>query len=288
MLQDLSFGRLENEFHNDRPTSGDIVVCIRENDILLRRDQNNFLRLPDYAAVESWAATNNWTPWGSEAFQYIFRLQDVRYFLWMGEAGDSCDPEYRYEAVRPLRQLESKELCFAVMTAWHLFVWYRSNRFCGRCASPTVHDGKERMLRCPNCGNMIFPRISPAVIIAVTDGDRLLLSKYAGRSFTRYALIAGYTEIGETLEQTVQREVMEEVGLRVKNIRYYKSQPWGVDGNVLMGFYCDLDGDDTIHLDLTELSMADWYPRHALPAHDDGISLTREMIRIFEEGREPK
>ena len=135
---------------------------------------------------------------------------------------------------------------------------------------------------------MIFPRISPAVIIAVTDGDRLLLSKYAGRSYTRYALVAAYTEIGETLEQTVQREVMEEVGLKVKNIRYYKSQPWGVDGNVLMGFYCDLDGDDTIHIDENELSMAAFYPRNNLPARDDGISLTREMIRVFEEGREPR
>ena len=67
-----------------------------------------------------------------------------------------------------------------------------------------------------------------------------------------------------------------------------KSQPWGVDGNVLMGFYCDLDGDDTIHLDETELALAEWHHRGALPAQDDGISLTREMIRVFEEGKEPK
>ena len=187
-----------------------------------------------------------------------------------------------------LRELESKDACFGAMTAWHLYNWYRSNRFCGRCATPTVHDNKERMVRCPKCGNLIFPRISPAVIVAVTDGDRLLLSKYAGRGYTRYALLAGYTEIGETIEQTVHREVMEEVGLKVKNLRYYKSQPWGVDGNVLMGFYCDLDGDDTIHLDEQELALAEWHHRSALPAKDDGISLTREMIRTFEEGREPK
>ena len=187
-----------------------------------------------------------------------------------------------------MRQLQSKEICFAAMTAWHLYNWYRVNRYCGNCGGKTVHDGKERMMRCPECGNMIFPRISPAVIVAVTNGDRLLLSKYAGRAYTRYALIAGFTEIGETLEQTVTREVMEEVGLKVRNIRYYKSQPWGVDGNVLMGFYCDLDGSDSIHIDETELSMAEWFPRDDLPAHDDGISLTREMIRIFEEGKEPK
>ena len=144
------------------------------------------------------------------------------------------------------------------------------------------------MVRCPLCGNTIYPRISPAVIVAVTDGDRILLTKYAGRGYTHYALIAGYTEIGETMEQTVHREVMEEVGLKVKNIRYYKSQPWGIDGNVLMGFYCNLDGADTIHLDERELSVAQWHRRDALAIADDGISLTREMIRVFGEGKEPK
>lgn len=285
MLQDLSAGKLENEFRNTCPQSGDVVLCFQNGSVLLKRNIDNTLELPSYAAVCRWRGS--WNCWNGEEFRYIFRMQEVNYFLWMGQAGDCPEPAFRYESIRQLRQLTSKDICFAVMTAWHLFVWYRNNRFCGQCGTPTLHDGKERMLRCPSCGNMIFPKISPAVIIAVTHGDRLLLSKYAGRSYTRYALLAGYTEIGETLEQTVQRETLEEVGMRVKNIRYYKSQPWGVDGNVLMGFFCDLDGDDTVHLDTDELAMAQWFPRDGLPAHDDGISLTREMIRVFEEGREP-
>lgn len=286
MLQDLSFGKLENEFRDTSPKNEDVVLCFQEGSVLLKRNPDDSLELPTYAAVCQW--NSGWTCWNGECCRYIFRMQEVNYFLWMGQAGDCPEPAFHYESTRKLRQMISKEVCFAVMTAWHLYVWYRNNQFCGRCGTPTIHDGKERMLRCPACGNMIFPKISPAVIIAVTHGDRLLLSKYAGRSYTRYALLAGYTEIGETLEQTVQREAMEEVGLRVKNIRYYKSQPWGVDGNVLMGFFCDLDGEDTIHLDRTELAMAQWFPRDALPAQDDGISLTREMIRVFEEGREPR
>lgn len=286
MLQDLAFGKLENEFHNWSPRPQDVVICVGQQGILIQRNADDTLHLPCWEQVQHWAG--KWSTWGEAQVGYIFRLQERSYFLWLGQAGECSDERYQYEQPRLLRQLQSKDMCFAAMTAWHLYNWYRVNRFCGCCGTPTVHDEKERMLRCPNCGNMIFPRISPAVIIAVTDGDRLLLSKYAGRSYTRYALLAGYTEIGETLEQTVQREVMEEVGLQVTNIRYYKSQPWGVDGNVLMGFYCDLRGDDTIHLDTTELAMAQWYDRHALPAHDDGISLTREMIRVFEEGKEPK
>ena len=288
MLQDLRFGKLENQFQNIKPTEADVAVCFCQSDILLKRNADNTLELPRVAAVQKLAAEHPWRAWNKKQLRYIFRLQDVNYFLWMGDSGTCEDSAFGYEPVRQLRQLQSKEVCFAVMTAWHLFVWYRNNRYCGCCGSTTVHDEKERMLRCENCGNMIFPKISPAVIVAVTDGDRLLLSKYAGRSYTRYALLAGYTEIGETLEETVHREVMEEVGLKVKNIRYYKSQPWGVDGNILMGFYCDLDGDDTIELDYNELALAEWHHRQALPAHDDGISLTREMIRVFEEGKEPK
>lgn len=288
MLQDIAFGRLENEFRRETPVSDDLVICIRENTILNKTDEDGVLQFPTYTQVMAWSGENTWPVWRKESVRYVFRMQGVRYFLWMGEAGECPDPSWQYAHFRQFRRPEAKELCYAAMTAWHLFVWYRNNRFCGRCGTPTVHDEKERMLRCPECGNLIFPRISPAVIVAVTDGDRLLMSKYAGRGYTNYALLAGYTEIGETIEQTVHREVMEEVGLRVKNLRYYKSQPWGVDGNVLMGFYCDLDGEDTIHLDETELALAEWHHRDALPIQDDGISLTREMIRVFGEGREPK
>lgn len=286
MLQDLAFGKLDNAYHDQLPQGQDVVICVRDGGILLHRDEDETLRLPKWEAAQAW--TGDWTYWNEKPLQYVFCMQDANYFLWMGNAGECPDPDFHYEQARGIRQIRSKEICFAAMTAWHLYNWYRVNRYCGSCGSKTVHDSKERMMRCECCGNMIFPRISPAVIIAVTDGDRLLLSKYAGRTYTRYALLAGFTEIGETLEQTVSREVMEEVGLKVKNIRYYKSQPWGVDGNVLMGFYCDLDGDQEIHLDRTELALAEWHHRSSLPAHDDGISLTREMIRIFEEGKEPK
>ena len=277
MLQDLDVGRLENEFRNASAGEDDIIICFHEGKVLLSRDADDSLGLPTVSLVAAEACPSSQ--------RYIFRLGARSFFLWTGGA-PAAPRGFAYEPVRQLRQLKSKDICFAVMTAWHLYNWYRANRFCGCCGTPTEHDGKERMLRCPNCGNMIFPRISPAVIVAVTDGDRLLLSKYAGRAYTHYALLAGYTEIGETLEQTVHREVMEEVGLRVKNLRYYKSQPWGVDGNILMGFFCDVDGSNEIRIDESELAMAAWYPRDSLPAKDDGISLTREMIRVFGEGRE--
>ena len=103
-----------------------------------------------------------------------------------------------------------------------------------------------------------------------------------------YALIAGFTEIGETLEETVQREVMEEVGLKVKNIRYYKSQPWSFSSTLLCGFFCEVDGDTDITLGTEELSVGEWFEREDIPLEDDGISLTREMIGVFKIGGEKK
>ena len=119
---------------------------------------------------------------------------------------------------------------------------------------------------------------------AVRDGNRLLLSKYAGRAYKKYALLAGYTEIGETIEETVKREVMEEVGLNVKNIQYYKSQPWSFSDTLLMGFYCDLDGEDKITLDQDELALAEWFEREDLPEVTSDESLTNEMIQMFKRG----
>ena len=284
MLQDLEFGHLDNQYHEKAPNPNDRVLCMRRGDILIARDADNHLRIPTWEQVEE--ACKGWHRWGGMKTQFIFSMQGEDYHLWMGEAG--ALEGFSYEPASGLRQTVSKNICFAAMTGWHLFTWYRNNQFCGRCGAKTEHDHKERMLRCPHCGNMIFPRIAPAVIIALVDGDRLVLSKYAGRNYTRFALLAGFIEIGETAEECVAREVMEEVGLKVKNIRYYKSQPWGIAGNLQIGYFCDLDGSDEIHIDEKELSMADWYDRHALPAEDDGISLTREMIRIFGEGKEPK
>ena len=286
MLQDLAFGHLDNQYHDHAPQNGDVVVCIRDGSILIARDKNDVLTLPAFEQVEVWS--QHWTHWHEQPYRYAFTMQDVRYFLWMGDAGDPDDPAFAYELASTLRQVISKHICFAAMTAWHIYSWYRVNRFCGRCGTATVHDGVERMIKCPNCGNMIFPRISPACIIALTDGDRLMLSKYANRNYTRYALLAGFIEIGETAEECVAREVMEEVGLKVKNVRYYGSQPWGIAGNLQIGYFCDLDGDDRVTLDENELASAEWFHRDNLPAKDDGISLTREMIRIFGEGKEPK
>ncbi|MDO4396233.1 MAG: NAD(+) diphosphatase [Clostridia bacterium] len=266
MIQDLDGKKLYNEFKDLKATEHDFVFCFHGPEFALIEGEDGELTIPMASDFNDCR------------LQYLFSINEVRYFLAMDE--DIPDGFVR-KTFREIRTLGSRELAFAAATAYHLYQWYRDNRFCGRCGKPMVHSHVERMMHCDSCGNRVYPKIAPAVIVGVTDGDRILMTKYSGRDYTRYALIAGFTEIGETAEETVAREVMEEVGLKVKNIRYYKSQPWGSESDLLLGYFCDLDGDDHITLDEEELSVAEWFHRDEMNVEDDGISLTREMMTTF-------
>ena len=304
MLQDIQPDKLDNSFKNKNIKENDSVIVFSGREVLIERMDNNELKLPRYKDFKLYIEKGELA---ASDFQYVFEIGGCDYYILLPHIIHStvknnnknvdkevenkfdCGNNFAYENIKNMRQIISKDICFAVMTAYHLFVWYRDNRFCGRCGNEVIHDDKERMLKCKCCGNMIYPKIAPAVIVAVTSGDKILMTKYApSREYQKNALIAGFTEIGETAEETVKREVKEEVGVNVKNIRYYKSQPWGVDSNLLMGFFAELDGDETIKLDDNELSCAEWFKREDMPAHDDGISLTREMMGVFEDAQKYK
>lgn len=143
------------------------------------------------------------------------------------------------------------------------------------------------MVYCPKCKTIEYPKICPAVIVGILNDDKILLSTYAGRDVKSYALIAGFSEIGETIEGTVHREVMEEVGLKVKNLRFYKSQPWSFSDSLLMGFFCEVDGSDKIRIDHSELATAQWFTRDEIILEQYDISLTREMILKFKNRELP-
>ncbi len=139
-------------------------------------------------------------------------------------------------------------------------------------------------MRCPSCGQMEYPKICPCVIVGILHEDKILVTRYKGENRGRYALVAGFTEIGETIEETVHREVMEETGLHVKNLRYYKCQPWPYSESLLFGFFCELDGEDKIRLDEQELALAEWVEREDITVEPDDLSLTNEMMLAFKNG----
>ena len=213
---------------------------------------------------------------------YLFSVSGKQFF---GGYGTETFPEgYEWYTLRDFRGLNKNSITvpFIAFTGFHLWKWYTTSCYCGACGAETVFDHAERAKVCPVCGNRIYPRINPAVIVGITNGEKIVLTKY-NTGFAYNALVAGFTEIGETMEETVQREVMEEVGLRVKNIRYYKSQPWGIASDILMGFFCDVDGDDTIRRDDSELKYAEWVERKDIELQPTEGSLTNEMMRLFRD-----
>lgn len=275
MIQDIAPHRFYNEFSNRPPQPEDLVLVYSGKQVLaaggtdaLQLPTLTQLNLPENALLH-----------------YAFRLDDTDVYLLDGD--NAAAEGFAFLPTTGLRSAQPQEQAFLVGAGQSLYRWYESTRFCGHCGNPMGDSRTERARVCPKCGQILYPRICPAVIVAVTRGELLLLTRYAGRPFKSYALVAGFNEIGETIEQTVSREVMEETGLKVKNLRFYKSQPWIFTDSLLMGFYADLDGSDSITLDHSELAEAVWFDRSNLPDDHSHISLTGEMIERFRDGRNP-
>lgn len=275
MIQDIYPKVLKNEYDkNALAADTDTVLAICNNKILVGKKSEKEICFP---TVSECGIDREYT--------YLFSVDEERYFLTMDEVNESDG--YRYVELRELRKigLGPRDLMLAAYTGKHLADWYRDNRYCGRCGALMGHSKTERAMHCDACGYTSYPRIMPAVIVGVINQDQILLTKYK-TGYQHFALVAGFTEIGETVEETVKREVMEEAGIQVKNIRYYKSQPWGIANDILLGFYCDVDGDTEINMDADELKFAQWVTRDEVILQPDDFSLTNEMMKRFKDGDE--
>ncbi|MGL5058307.1 MAG: NAD(+) diphosphatase [Fusobacteriaceae bacterium] len=279
MIQDIEPYKYIPEFSEIKIKEKDFIFIFQNDEVLIKNldGQKNILT---YGEIKNKVSIEK-NP------IYLFSIDDKSFFLSLDafklphelEIDESI---YQLENIRTFREFEINWQAFAGVTAYHLYKWYVENKFCGRCGSENKFSFKERALIC-DCGSTRYPQISPAVIVAITDGEKILLTKYANGPYQKYALIAGFMEIGETLEDTVRRETFEEVGLKLKNIKYYNSQPWGFSGSLLAGYFAELDGDSKITLDEAELSEAKWFKREDIPLGDSDISLTQEMIELFRE-----
>ena len=318
MIQDIAPKIMHNQFRDYGPEQmkdEDTAFVFEGRNVLCHVDEQAGISFPKAGELLAAGASR-------EHFRYLFSIDDRPFWLFSsfeedadarsvlaGLKAKTCDPgscasgearadidpgssasglspvEYSVETLRVLRRTKPKEECYAGETAYHLYVWYRDNSFCGRCGEHLEYSHKERAMICPSCGNVVYPKIAPAVIVGILNasGNKIVMTRYAGREYKGHALVAGFCEIGETAEDTVRREVLEEVGLHVRNIRYYKSQPWGFDSNLLFGYYCTADEDEPIHMDDGELAKAVWVSRDEIGEEERNLSLTAEMIMHFKE-----
>jgi NAD+ diphosphatase len=164
--------------------------------------------------------------------------------------------------------------------ALQIVEWDRTHRFCGRCGTPTHARTNERAKECPECGQLHFPRLSPAVIVLIERADRLLLARNHRFPSGMYSVIAGFVEPGETLEECVVREVREEVGIEIKDIRYFASQSWPFPHSLMIGFTALYAGGEIV-VDETEIEEAGWFTVDALPQLPGKISIARRLIDWF-------
>jgi NAD+ diphosphatase len=190
------------------------------------------------------------------------------------------DPGHRHSGIRGLYGVLDDETFGVAGRAFQLLEWDRTHRYCGVCASPTEPVAGERARRCPACGHLHFPRISPVIIVRVERGSEILLAR--GPSFPDgvFSVLAGFVEPGETLEQAVAREVREEVGVELEGIRYFGSQPWPFPHSLMIGFTARHAGGE-IRVDGQEIVHADWFPIDRLPKLPSRLSIARRLVDDF-------
>ncbi|CAM2845175.1 NADH pyrophosphatase [Legionella steigerwaltii] len=188
-------------------------------------------------------------------------------------------PEYMaFQHIRQAHELINDEDLFLLVTkAKQLLHWDSSTQFCGYCGHKTQYSNKERAKVCSNCNSLIFPQIAPVMLALIWRNNEILLARSPHFMPGIYSILAGFVEPGETLEQTVIREVKEEVGLTIKNLHYCSSQPWPFQSNLMLGFIAEYDGGE-IQIDATELEDAQWFSIKKLPQLPKPISLSRQMI----------
>jgi NAD+ diphosphatase len=207
---------------------------------------------------------------------YLGQLDGEDCFVLEAPAGEPPAPW----TARSLRSLYSQlgEEEFAVAgRALQIATFAATHRFCGGCGQPATRDGSERCMRCARCDLVFYPRVSPAIIVLVRRGEQALLARAARSTTGFYSTLAGFVEPGESLEQTLAREVFEEVGIHVQNVRYFGSQPWPFPHSLMVGFTAEHAGGE-IAVDGKEIADARWFDAGDLPPVPPKISIARRLI----------
>jgi NAD+ diphosphatase len=240
---------------------------------IIMRDREVLVASPDSHALPATAPALEFS-----AVQFLGSLRDAP-IMTAAVAHDTEAPSgWSWVALRSLYGVLEDDLFSLCGRAAQLLDWELCHAFCGRCGTRTQRDGKERCMRCNQCGLNVFPRIEPAVIVAVTRAPNQILLAHAGRlPAGMHSVLAGFVEPGESLEQCVEREVFEETGIRVGNVRYVASQPWPFPRGLMVGFIADYVSGSIV-IDPHELQGAAWFALDDLPPVPSRLSIARYLI----------
>jgi len=213
---------------------------------------------------------------------YLGRLDERPCYAAEVAEGTIPPPGMTFEGLRQVYGRLDEDLFWIAARAVQIVDWDRTHRFCGRCGVPLKIKATERAKECPQCGLLHFPRLAPAIIVLVERGDKMLLARSRHFMPGMYSVLAGFVEPGESLEEAVVREVREEVGIEIKDIKYFGSQPWPFPHSLMIGFTASYAGGE-ISLDDDEIENAGWFAVDNLPRIPGKISIARKLIDWFIE-----
>ena len=248
----------------------------REGDWLLAISGSNIVK-PEHGWLHTWnAATHvaggqDAVPLGAVAGKPVFVTE-------LEEPGGAS---YDVVALRDALLIMEEAPAALLSTGFQVWQWWRDHRYCGRCGLETDLHPRERAKWCEPCNIPWYPRLAPCVIVVIRQGDRLLLAKSSRAKHHFYSLIAGFVEPGESLEGAVIREVKEETGLDVTNVRYQSSQPWPFPHQLMVGFFADYAGGDLV-LQEDELAAAGWFLPGDTPPVPPQSTIAGHLIRSME------
>jgi len=253
------------------PTASDLCFVIQEDRLLAQLDASGALQLPDLKTCEGWAlATGQTQSLGFLEGQACWSCAIL-------EANAVPPAGWEWFDTRTLLSAFTPAQMHAVSCARELHWWHTRHRFCGRCGKPTVDVVGERAKKCPACNALFFPVISPAVIVAVTRGNQILLAHNHNFRPGMFSLLAGFVDPGETLEQASVREVREEVGIEIEGLQYISSQPWPFPNSLMVGFSAKhVSGQ--LAVDGKEIEQAGWFTRAELPEIPRKGTVARSII----------
>ena len=187
---------------------------------------------------------------------------------------------YSLTGLRGILGRTAMETFYLAGRALQTVEWHNTNKFCGRCGAPMSEHPQDRAKLCESCGFIAYPRLSPSIIVLVTKGEEMLLARNAAWPNGMFSTLAGFVEAGESIEQTVHREVMEEVGLRVKNLKYFGSQSWPFPNSLMLGFHAEYDSGDIV-CQPGEIAEAKWFQRDNLPQTPPKTAISGWLIDEF-------